>query len=254
MLRIYISTFNEKCYNLKPYMVPIEVGASKRENFIYPLRDDIGDNISYENDYYGELTGIYWIWKNSDLKPDDYIGFYHYNKYLRISEKEIYKKLKENDFIVFESHLERIITPRNNQRYYCDVAQQAGEDYYKYYTSAYMHSDYPRTCGGNLMITTKAKFDEYCEFLFPLIDNLRKMTGDDDEKPYAKRYCAFFSEGAFLPYLLYKNYSYYSCNLKFKGPIIWKINSFLIRVVNKFLPFDFAKQHDLYLRRSGYKK
>ena len=34
------------------------------------------ENISELNSYYGELTGLYWVWKNklSSMKKDDLIG------------------------------------------------------------------------------------------------------------------------------------------------------------------------------------
>ena len=42
-------------------------------------RDDSGDNISDMNGFYSELTGIYWIWKNYNIK--DYVGICHYRRY-----------------------------------------------------------------------------------------------------------------------------------------------------------------------------
>lgn len=45
------------------------------------IGDDLGDNISYLNRYFNELTGIYWAWKNYDkLGNPDYIGFTHYRR------------------------------------------------------------------------------------------------------------------------------------------------------------------------------
>lgn len=60
--KIYVSTFGQK---IKPVWggVPLEVGAQGRSSFIYELKDNTGDHISNENPYYGELTGLYWVWK-----------------------------------------------------------------------------------------------------------------------------------------------------------------------------------------------
>lgn len=78
MIKIFVSTFNKPIMNVE-YSIAIEVGAKNRTEFIYDLRDDSGNNISSENCYFGELTGLYWIWKNIDFNDDDYVGFCHYN-------------------------------------------------------------------------------------------------------------------------------------------------------------------------------
>ena len=43
--------------------VPLHVGREGKEDLGY-LADNTGDNISAKNQYYSELTGMYWVWKN----------------------------------------------------------------------------------------------------------------------------------------------------------------------------------------------
>src|SRR5690554_383993 len=42
------------------------------------LGDDTGDNISDKNPFYSELTGIYWLWKNTD---NPVTGVCHYRRF-----------------------------------------------------------------------------------------------------------------------------------------------------------------------------
>ena len=44
---------------------PLQVGAERTGFDIVPLKDNTGDNISSNNDFYSEATGTYWIWKNA---------------------------------------------------------------------------------------------------------------------------------------------------------------------------------------------
>ena len=73
--------------------VPLLSGSVQHSDDFGYLRDDSGDNISDLNDYYAEMTGEYWVWKNSDA---DIVGFCHYRRYFA---KGISLKLLEREDI-----------------------------------------------------------------------------------------------------------------------------------------------------------
>lgn len=54
------------------------------------IGDNTGDNISYKNLSYCELTAQYWAWKNYDkISNPSHIGFMHYRRQLILNEKTI---------------------------------------------------------------------------------------------------------------------------------------------------------------------
>lgn len=53
--------------------------------------DDTGENISSKNPYYSELTGIYWIWKNT---CQDVTGTCHYRRFFTARGEPFLYKLK----------------------------------------------------------------------------------------------------------------------------------------------------------------
>lgn len=53
--------------------------------------DDTGDNISEKNPYFSELTGIYWIWKNTN---HEITGICHYRRYFTASPEPLLYRLK----------------------------------------------------------------------------------------------------------------------------------------------------------------
>lgn len=58
--------------------LPIHVGKSLSDADLGIIGDDTGDNISYLNPYYCEMTAMYYVWKN--IKAD-YKGLCHYRRF-----------------------------------------------------------------------------------------------------------------------------------------------------------------------------
>jgi len=75
---------NEQIY------IPVEVGASYRDNHFFENLDNSGDNISNKNESYCELTGLYWLYKNHNF---DIIGLVHYRRFFMKSNFCLRKKL-----------------------------------------------------------------------------------------------------------------------------------------------------------------
>ena len=70
--------------------MPIQVGKALHPELNLGFQcDNTGDNISSMNPYYCELTGMYWMWKNTSA---DIIGLVHYRRYFYDKYLVILKK------------------------------------------------------------------------------------------------------------------------------------------------------------------
>lgn len=58
--------------------LPIHVGKVNSKYDLGICGDDSGDNISLKNKYFSELTGLYWIWKNTNTEV---VGLNHYRRF-----------------------------------------------------------------------------------------------------------------------------------------------------------------------------
>lgn len=158
--------------------MPIQVGKALHPDLDLGFQcDDTGDNISEKNGSYCELTALYWAWKN--LKDFDYIGLAHYRRYLDFDCSKI-SKLGKNSIILPTPGF----TPFSNLYHLTEGTTR--EDVYifllyiekyhpQYYKSAIDYlCNYNGWIGCNMFISDRIIFDNYCTWLFRVLEDLGK--------------------------------------------------------------------------------
>lgn len=196
--------------------VPLHVGRALGGDLGY-LGDDTGDSISELNPYYGELTGLYWLWKNeNELTENDIIGICHYRRYFCTENKKIMKQsdfekvLEQSDIMVSNA----MYAPGTYKDYYGEAHNlqdllAAGEVIKELYPE-----DYAVFCQmiednkfyyGNLCVTRKKIFDEYCAWLFSIFFELSKRVDVSDYDNYHKRLFGFLSEELLRVFITARN-------------------------------------------------
>jgi len=190
-----------------PIYVPLQVGRANAADLGY-IGDDTGVNISEKNCYYGELTGVYWVWKN--IKTSDYVGVCHYRRYFCTEEGRILtQKEYEEIFSAYD-----MITSKKlklNFSYYDgyasdynihdlnvigEVIKQECPEYSETFERLVRGRG---TYFGNMMVCKKEIYDAYCEWLFGIFEKAEGQIDASGYDDYHKRVYGFISE--FLLYV-----------------------------------------------------
>lgn len=225
-LRIYAMTHKAFDVPEDPMYQPLHVGREGKADLGY-LGDNTGENISHLNCYYSELTGFYWLWKN--CKDVDYIGTCHYRRFL-INPQE--KVLTKAEYEILLKDYDLVTTKRvilNNSYHYgfsanhnihaLDTAGEVIRDLYPEYYDAYItlvHKN--ETYFGNMIVTSKVLFDEYCQWLFTIFAEVEKRIDlDTDEDAYHKRVLGFISEFLLLVWVSVKGLKVCECKVGMTG-------------------------------------
>ena len=225
-LRIYAMTHKVFEVPADPLYRPLHVGHVNAQDFGYP-GDDVGENISHLNCYYSELTGHYWLWKN--CHDVDYIGTCHYRRYL-INEQE--KVLTKQEYENLLKDYDLITTKRvllNNSYHYgfsanhnieaLDCTGEVIRDLYPEYYETFIRLVHENeTYFGNMFVTSKVLFDEYCEWLFTIFAEVEKRINlDTDEDAYHKRVLGFISEFLLLVWVRVRRLKVFECKVGMLG-------------------------------------
>ena len=187
----------------------VGVGVPSLSNKFQP--DNTGDNISGKNSTYCELTAIYWAWKNLDLSETDYVGVTHYRRHftttknaktldkaLTKDELELLNKQYGNDVVLTtpaRKYMESIenhyihsrkgyeeIHARDIERLKAAIHKLSPS--YDVFATKVLHGKSAHML--NMFIMSSEKFKAYCDWLFPVIDTVVKMSKDrEDQTRYA---------------------------------------------------------------------
>lgn len=71
---------------------PLHVGKALSVKNLGFQGDNTGIHISEKNPYYSELTGLYWIWKNTE---SDWVGLSHYRRFFFHQSPTLFMKMKK---------------------------------------------------------------------------------------------------------------------------------------------------------------
>lgn len=243
--------------------LPIHVGKDVSQFQLEIEGDNIGDNISFKNPIYCEMTAIYWAWKN--LKAD-YIGLCHYRRYFTFIKPTLLKRIErfvkfylircvgniihpginyykynqvitddkcyfEKNALEFSRQIEIVINKKEYdaivpQAFYlsccnvrqfferlghkhislvCQIVLELKPDFYPYLKKA-LDSD--KLYAANMFIMKTNLFEDYCETIFPILQEHEKRTLEQNwcidlinEKAYS-RLSGYFAEFLTSAYIL----------------------------------------------------
>lgn len=191
-IKILVATHKKYKMPIYNYYLPIHVGKEGKNDIGY-IGDNTGDNISYKNKNYCELTALYWGWKNLET---DYMGLVHYRRHfsfknifikmfnkkenLILSDNEIENLLKKYDVILPKKRnyfIENIYNHYANTHYkeHLDITREIIEEYMDEYLVSYdnvMKSKKAHMF--NMFIMNKKIADEYSEWLFFILSKLEE--------------------------------------------------------------------------------
>lgn len=224
-IKIFVMTHKQFEAPTDSTYVPLQVGHAISPELGY-LADDTGDNISRKNKSFCELTGIYWLWKN--YHACDYIGICHYRRYLInrqgliFTEKELMRLLQNHDMIT-----PKLLTlntsyfngfSQNHHQKDLLITEQVISEKYPDYVPVFHHMVHDvHTYFGNIFITSKERFDAYCEWLFDILFEVERRVDISSYDNYCKRLFGFLSEFLLTVYIAKQNLSTYECMVGMSG-------------------------------------
>ena len=159
--------------------------------------DNRNDNISLKNRIYAETTGTYWVWKNSDAQ---YKGISHYRRRYLLTEEDTAEILSDRYDAVVTTP--RLVLPSVG-KWFTKVSSlktehqkllvQAVAEYCPDYRDLFVDFlDGNLLYPNNMIIASKDIYDEYCSFLFSVLQILEEESAFDAmrSQPRYIGYCA----------------------------------------------------------------
>ena len=209
VLEYYIMRYEDLFVPINSGNLAVPTKSDFAKKYIH-FEDEMKDNISRLNSKLNEMTAIYAYWKNL-MKDADYIGFNHYR---RLFDADVLDDVAGYDIIdarpiqmVFNmsyftgSPIPNFVpTDIKNGYFICHKIedwikmeeQLKKTPYYAYFEEWSKQSQLTSPC--NMFVMKKKIFEEYCNFVFPILFDLEQKINLEGRDLYQKRGLAFLSE------------------------------------------------------------
>jgi hypothetical protein len=222
MIRILIACHKKSPVPADPLYLPLQVGAEGKESIGFQ-RDDEGAEISSRNSLYCELTGLYWGWKNLSA---DGLGLVQYRRHFTMHSRSwcAHHSLDENVLTAEEARqlLERyaVLVPKKRRYYietiysqydhtfdgrHLDAARAAVRRRCPEYLPDF--DAYMKARSGwmfNMFLMRRPLADAYCQWLFPLLEDVEAQIDSSGMNAFEKRYIGRVSERLLDVWLLHQ--------------------------------------------------
>lgn len=266
-VQIYVMTHKPFVKPDDPIYVPVHVGRSawrqahpgEKSELLSYVGDDSGENISDQNCYYSELTGMYWAWKNADA---DYIGICHYRRYLLDHDGALFDRekiktvLKDYDVITTKNlqlnfpYEEGFV--HHHKKVYLDTTAEVLQELYPEYTNTFQTLVKEKhTYFGNMVITRKETYDAYLTWLFDILFTVQARAKVEEEDSYHRRIFGFISEFLQYVWIVHNRLKVYECMVGMLGEKA-EVTETKRKLAGYFKEKDYdgAKQYFLEARRA----
>ena len=228
---------SDSCY------LPLHVGAELHPDICTDMQqDNEGENISDSNASYSELTGLYWLWKNSDAA---YKGLVHYRRHFRTINKD--KRRAENRFEriataddfadLFANNDAKVIVPNarnyvietigNHYRHtlpgeQLDATRETLATLFPEYLSAFdKEMNGTKAHMFNMLVAEAPVFDAYCSWLFPVLSNIECRLGTKNYDAFNARWPGRISEMLLDTWLMTNDIAWVEMPTVSPEPVNW---------------------------------
>ena len=191
-MHLYVVTHKKFiCPEIEVY-IPIQFGKCFTNIDLGFLSDDTKNNIACKNNTYCELTALYWMWKNDDLKQNEIIGLCHYRRYFTnnlfskspkyyLKRHQIEKELNHFDIILpkriyLKSTVgEKYSLTGSGFQKDLEILEGIISERYPEYLDKYIEIMNSREqYFWNMFLCKKKIMDDYCKWLFEILEELER--------------------------------------------------------------------------------
>lgn len=183
-------------YREESWVKRIQVGAVRTGQRIAELTDESCDGLSEKNALYGELSGTYYAWKYGKY---EITGIFHYRRILKVTKEQI--QLLEDRIVDAILPLPFVCYPDASGQYgryllkpdvkiMMQVLREKETENYETFRKLLKT---PYLYNYNMLIARKEVFDDYCSWIFPLLQEITYRC-ETEKRERAPRYIGRIGE------------------------------------------------------------